>query len=94
MPGMATAEEIARLRNAQGAEADAIFLQLMIPHHRGGVMMAETGIERAQSEVARNLARSIAEAQQYEIEYMQQLLQEKGYEPVPETPLMKDMPHS
>jgi uncharacterized protein (DUF305 family) len=66
----------------------------MIPHHRGGVMMAEAGAERVQTEVARNLARSIAEAQQYEIEYMQQLLQERGYEPVPQMPLMEDMPHS
>lgn len=94
MPGMATDEEIARLRKARGAEADAIFLQLMIPHHRGGVMMAEAGVDRAQSEVARNLARSIAVSQQYEIENMQQLLQDRGYEPVPETPLMGDMPHS
>ncbi|HEX6387032.1 MAG TPA: DUF305 domain-containing protein [Anaerolineae bacterium] len=92
MPGMATVEEMNRLRDAQGVEADAIFMQLMIPHHRSGVMMAEAAAAQAETEVVRNLAQGMAEAQRVEIDYMQQLLQEKGYDPVPDTPSM-DMSH-
>lgn len=88
MPGMATRAELNQLQDAQGVEADALFIQLMIPHHRAGVVMAEAAAEQAKTEIVRNLAQGMAEAQQAEIEYMQQLLQEKGYEPVPDEPLM------
>ena len=88
MPGMATRAELNQLRDAEGVEADAIFMQLMIPHHRSGVMMAEAAAQQAETEIVRNLAQGMADAQQSEIEYMQQLLQEKGYEPVPDEPLM------
>ena len=40
MPGMATPEQLAALRAASGEAADAIFLQLMIPHHQAGTEMA------------------------------------------------------
>ena len=40
MHGMATDEEMRRLRDARGAEAEVLFLQLMIRHHEGGVVMA------------------------------------------------------
>lgn len=89
MPGMATLAEMNTLREAQGLEADAIFIQVMIPHHRSGVLMAEAAAEQAKTEIVRNLAQGMAEAQQSEIDYMQQLLQEKGYDPVPDTPLME-----
>lgn len=88
MPGMATRGELNQLQDAQGVEADALFIQLMIPHHRAGVVMAGAAAEQAKTEIVRNLAQGMAEAQQAEIEYMQQLLQEKGYEPVPDEPLM------
>lgn len=84
MPGMATPEEINMLRAAQGVEADILFMQLMIPHHLSGVEMAEAAAIQARSEVVRNLARGMADAQQFEIEYMQSLLQQKGADPVPE----------
>ena len=91
MPGMATREEINQLAAAQGVEADAIFMQLMIPHHRAGVEMASAAAEQAQTEIVRNLAAGMAAAQQIEIDYMQELLQEKGYEPVPdEAPMNMD----
>lgn len=91
MPGMATRDELNQLAAAQGVEADALFIQLMIPHHHAGVVMAEAAAEQAKTEIVRNLAQGMAEAQQAEIEYMQQLLQEKGYEPVPdESPMEMD----
>ena len=38
--------------------------------------------------IVRNLAQGMADAQEFEIEYMQELIQEKGYEPVPDEPMM------
>lgn len=90
MPGMATREELNRLADAQGIEADALFMQLMIPHHQSGVMMAEAAVERAQTDAVRDLAQSMVEGQRVEIDYMQQLLQEKGFEPVPETNMRQE----
>jgi uncharacterized protein (DUF305 family) len=91
MPGMATREQLNELAAAQGVEADVLFLRLMIPHHQSGVEMAAAAAEQAETEAVQRLAQTLAEGQQAEIEYMQQLLQEKGSEPVPESEL--DMGH-
>ena len=40
MPGMASPEELNELWTKSGKEFDVLFLQLMIRHHQGGVMMA------------------------------------------------------
>lgn len=39
VPGMLTAEQMAVLERARGAEFDRLFLELMIQHHRGAVAM-------------------------------------------------------
>jgi uncharacterized protein (DUF305 family) len=39
MPGMLTADEMARLAAAQGADFDRLFLEFMIRHHEGAVVM-------------------------------------------------------
>lgn len=78
MPGMATSEEINQLREASGVEADILFMELMIPHHESGVMMAEAAVSRARTDVVRSLAQSMADSQRAEIEYMQARLAEKG----------------
>ena len=41
MPGMLTAEQMARLRAARGVEFDRLFLTYMIQHHEGAVEMVE-----------------------------------------------------
>src|SRR5690606_33826731 len=41
MPGMATPEQMAALRQATGHEFDTLFLELMIEHHRGAIEMVE-----------------------------------------------------
>lgn len=97
MPGMATATEINRLRELQGVEADILFLQLMIPHHLAGVEMGQALLERSNQPQVRRLAQSIVDSQTAEISNMQQILQEKGAEPVPMPPPMNhegmdDMP--
>ena len=83
MPGMATPEQLNQLRKLEGIEADALFLQLMIPHHRGGVAMGEAALARTQRPEVRVLAQSIVDAQMSEIALMQELLQKKGFPPLP-----------
>ncbi len=41
MPGMLTPEEMARLSAARGPELDQLFLQLMIKHHEGALVMVK-----------------------------------------------------
>lgn len=41
MPGMATPQEMSRLAQASGAAFDALFLELMIRHHEGALVMVE-----------------------------------------------------
>ena len=91
MPGMATRAELNELAATTGVEAEARFIQLMIPHHRSGVAMAEAAAQQAETEIVRNLAQGMADAQQFEIEYMQELLLARGYEPVPAEPMMMNM---
>ena len=41
MPGMLTAEEMGRLAAAKGPEFDRLFLELMIKHHEGALVMVK-----------------------------------------------------
>jgi uncharacterized protein (DUF305 family) len=41
MPGMLTADEMARLAQAQGPAFDRLFLELMIKHHEGALTMVQ-----------------------------------------------------
>lgn len=74
MPGMASPAEINRLRSASSEEADALFLQLMIPHHRAAIPMSEAILERTGRSEVRYLATAIEGSQKKEIELMQDLL--------------------
>ncbi len=78
MPGMATGDEVESLRELPDDEMEVQFLRLMIPHHQGGVEMAEAGVRLVESAPARNLAATIAASQTAEIEQMQQMLEERG----------------
>ncbi len=86
MPGMATPGDINRLRSLKGLEADGLFLSLMIPHHRGGVIMAQAILERSQRPEVRAMAEAIINAQESEIALMQALLKQKGFPPAPDEP--------
>jgi len=89
MPGMASVEDINRLRELKGIKADGLFLQLMIPHHRGGVDMANAILEYTKQPEVIALAQSIANSQTSEIALMQSLLEEKGLSPI----LEEGQPH-
>ncbi|GAA3146052.1 DUF305 domain-containing protein [Planomonospora alba] len=83
MPGMASAEELERLREAAGKEQEILFLQLMIRHHEGGVEMAE-GVRRlsGRDEVV-TMARHIVNSQSGEIKLMTDMLAQRGGRPLP-----------
>jgi uncharacterized protein (DUF305 family) len=84
MPGMATVSDINRLRDLKGIDADGLFLQLMIPHHRSGVEMANAVLGYTDQPEVIALAQAIVNSQSSEIDFMQSLLQAKGFPPVPE----------
>lgn len=86
MPGMASPEEINRLRNAPPDEADKLFLQLMIPHHQAAVPMAEAILERTDRPEVERLASSIVASQKAEIEIMREMLESRGEEPPQNAP--------
>ncbi len=83
MPGMASSEELARLRAATGRELDVLFLQLMLRHHRGGAEMLRHGAENASVPQVRNLAAQMLRSQSSETDYLTRLLTERGGTPLP-----------
>ncbi len=86
MPGMATPKEIGRLYDAPPEEADAMFLRLMIPHHRAAVPMAEAALERTDRPEVRQLAEAIVGSQRTEIRVMQDMLRSMGAAPAEDEP--------
>ena len=78
MPGLATDEQLRQLKSLTGVEAEKLFLQLMIAHHRGGIEMAEAVLDRSTDPTVDSLAGAMAKAQQSEIDYMETLLAERG----------------
>ncbi|MGY1754207.1 DUF305 domain-containing protein [Blastococcus sp. SYSU D01042] len=83
MPGMATEEELANLRELRGTAFDVEFLRLMIRHHQGGFDMAEYAVEHADVPAVRDLAQAIARAQSAETRTMATMLAARGGTPLP-----------
>ncbi|MFE9069027.1 DUF305 domain-containing protein [Streptomyces violaceusniger] len=70
MPGMATAAELKRLRGAEGADFDALFLKLMIAHHRGAVSMATDVLAQGNNIQVEEMAGDVIAQQSSEIRRM------------------------
>lgn len=68
--GMATDAELAELRDAQGTDADCLFLDLMIRHHEGAIPMAEAVVERGAVARVKAVARSMIANQKAELDAM------------------------
>jgi len=81
MPGMATRPEITALSTLPVDQAETSFLQLMITHHKGGVLMAQAVLARTDRPEIIRLATSIVDSQQSEIELMTDLLAKRGATP-------------
>ena len=80
MPGMLTAAEMQRLAEAKAAEFDSLFLELMIKHHDGALVMVEqlfsTPGAGQQSDIFA-FASDVEADQRMEIERMSAMLKER-----------------
>lgn len=77
MPGMLTPEELARLAKATGAEFDRLFLEFMIHHHEGALIMVEelfSGEGAGQDGEIFQFASHVAADQRIEIARMRRML--------------------
>lgn len=83
MPGMASTDELNKLRKLSGAELDVYFLQLMLRHHEGGLEMAQYAAEHASKGYVRNLADKIVKSQEAESRLMKSMLAQRGAKPLP-----------
>jgi uncharacterized protein (DUF305 family) len=71
--GMATLEELNRLRTARGASFDTLFLTLMIRHHEGAITMAAEELRQGGDRTMRKMAQDVMSGQQIEITRMRRL---------------------
>jgi uncharacterized protein (DUF305 family) len=74
MHGMATDAELRRLRDASGVDAEILFLQLMIRHHEGGIIMARALLELTDRRELIQMAKSVEDGQRAEIAHMRMML--------------------
>ncbi|GAA2209351.1 DUF305 domain-containing protein [Nonomuraea monospora] len=72
--GMATQEELNRLRASRGAAFDRLFLQLMTRHHEGAVKMAGEQLAGGRDQRMRLLAKDVYSGQSIEIARMREVL--------------------
>jgi len=82
MPGMATNEEIDRLRNATGRDVDVLFAQLMLRHHLGGIHMIDAVVKQSDRPEVVGLAERMKATQQEEIHVLRAMLKDLGAEPL------------
>lgn len=84
MPGMLTAEQLARLDQARGVEFDRLFLTYMIQHHQGALTMVDELMNAhgaAQDDTVFKFAADVSADQSTEIERMQLMLEALGGKP-------------
>ena len=74
MDGMLSPAEMQALKDAQGVEADKLFLAGMIQHHEGAITMAQNEIKNGEFPEAIELSKAIVESQQKEIDTMNEIL--------------------
>ncbi|APX00455.1 DUF305 domain-containing protein [Arthrobacter sp. QXT-31] len=73
MEGMASTAQMQALRTSSGPAADRLFTELMVRHHRGGVVMATAAARLAKTAKVRELATGIVAAQTAEINALEEL---------------------
>lgn len=78
MPGLATDEQMVELDDAEGEEAEVMFLELMIAHHLGGIEMAEAEVELGREDLVVQFAQGMVDAQTTEVENMERMLERYG----------------
>ncbi|MGJ6961595.1 DUF305 domain-containing protein [Streptosporangium sp. G11] len=83
MPGMASEDELKKLREATGKDQEILFLQLMIRHHEGGVQMGGGLLKLSDREEVATMAQHIVDGQTGEIELMTDMLRQRGAQRLP-----------
>jgi uncharacterized protein (DUF305 family) len=78
MPGMATPEEMAKLRAATGREFDVLFLQMMIRHHVGGVHMIDGILDQGHDDDVLAVAQVMKNTQQTDLANLSAALKRLG----------------
>jgi uncharacterized protein (DUF305 family) len=76
--GMMTDDEMAELEAAEGDEFDRLFLEHMIEHHEGAIVMSQQVLEDGEDPEVAGLAQAVIAAQEAEIEQMRDWQQEWG----------------
>ncbi|MGZ4701101.1 MAG: DUF305 domain-containing protein [Ilumatobacteraceae bacterium] len=74
MPGLASDADINKLLASSGADADKLFVALMIAHHQGGIHMAQYAVDHANVPEVRRFATSMVAGQTGEINEMRALV--------------------
>lgn len=74
IPGMVTAEQLRALKKARGQEFETLWLQTMVEHHQGAIALATTEQADGVYGPAVQLAQTIQESQQDQIDQMLVLL--------------------
>jgi uncharacterized protein (DUF305 family) len=67
MPGLATEEQLQALQDAEGEDAEALWIALMSEHHLAGLHMADYAARHGEDETTVNLANAIVKNQRSEI---------------------------
>jgi uncharacterized protein (DUF305 family) len=74
MPGLATPEQMTALGEADGEDAERLFLTLMIDHHLGGIEMAEAVLARSADPQVDSFASGMIMTQQSDVDAMRAML--------------------
>ncbi len=77
MPGMLTQEQVAQLDRSRGVEFDRLFLNFMIQHHEGAIVMVDklfASPGAGQDEIVFRFASDVYADQTTEIEHMKKML--------------------
>lgn len=80
MPGMATPEQLAKLRVAKGTDLDIEFLTLMRQHHLGGIHMAQEILALSKNANITWLAQTMVTGQQAELTVIDDMLKKLNAE--------------
>lgn len=73
MPGMASQEDLDELGSAKGADADRLYLDLMIAHHEGALTMCATLARKGTDEQTEELGDDIRVTQTKQISQMKEM---------------------
>lgn len=73
MGGMMSEEDMSDLEAASGESANRIFLEQMTAHHEGAIEMAQTELDSGKNADALELAQTIIDTQQAEIDEMEEI---------------------